>query len=157
MEVGGGVLTRVPAVSDGGLGLLLTVQSRRPARRGAAGLIAGAAYALIPARFRSNTTSLPNGAAESVFLTLGPDVLLSRRTRLDVLWTPAIARERRVGAPSAPTTSARMHHDLAAVALGLRWGAESSRVGSALRWHGSLTPRGLEETGAPSFQVMWRF
>jgi hypothetical protein len=156
IEFGLGVTTRVPAISDGGIGAVISVLMRQPASRGVFGFVAGASYALVPQLHRSPDRAPNNSAAEALFLAVGPEFVPRRSTRIELLWTPAVARVRRWGAQPETRAAVGTRHDWSAVSLGFRWGRPESRVGYVLRLHGSLGPAESEESAYPSFQVVVR-
>jgi hypothetical protein len=156
LEFGFGATTRVPGIPKGGIGPVISVLVRNPARRGVFGFNAGASYVLVPQLHRNPDRAPNNSAAEAIFLSIGPEFIPRRSTRIELLWTPAISRVRKWGAQ--PDTRAAVHtqYDWSAVSLGIRWGNPESRVGYALRLHGAVSPFGSDESGYPSFQVMVR-
>lgn len=156
LEFGIGVTTRVPAIPEGGIGTLISVLSRKPAKRGVFGFIAGASYAIVPQLHRSPDRAPNNSAAEALVLSVGPEFVPRRSTRIELLWTPAIAHVRRWGAQPETRAAVRPQYDWSAVSLGIRWGRPESRVGYVFRLHGSLSPAKSEESGYPSFQIMVR-
>jgi hypothetical protein len=156
LEFGLGLATRVPAIPEGGIGPVISVLARKPSQRGVIGFIAGASYALVPQFYRRPDREPNNSAAEALLLTVGPEFVPRRSMRVDLLWTPAIARVRRWGAQPVTRAVVPTQHDWSALSLGIRWGSPSSRVGYALRLHASLNPVGRDESAYPSFQIMVR-
>ncbi len=156
LEFGVGLTTRVQAISDAGLGPVVSIATRYPAQSGLDGFIGGVSYAFVPLTRRLPDGSANNSALEGIYLMLGLEWTRGTSTRMDLQWNPAIANVRRWGTQPSWRSKTPQQQTLSAASLGIRWGKPDARIGYSLRLHASLNPLSFFGGAYPTFQVMVR-